>query len=116
MDASLHYLYTRKWFPNMRASQARRINSLLDNRSRQFMSYPQYDVLGLGKKGGHRRYKHDMLSAAAIGSHVAGRDGMAAAVLHQMCDKLDERVKEVYGSVNRDLYMLMMKKCMMERM
>lgn len=115
MDAQLHYLYTRRWFPHMRASQARRINAMLDNRSKQFMSYPEYDVMQLGRKGGHRRYKHDMLSAAAIGSHVAGRDGMAAAILHQMCDKFDERVKETYGSINRDMYMLMLKKCMMDR-
>jgi hypothetical protein len=100
----------RKQFPELTPAQIKKINGLMDNRQAQFLAFPQHDVLKIGK--GHRKQKHDVLSAAMIGMHVAGAPGMQAALYHTMLDKMSDQLEQSLGSENRDILMAMWKKNM----
>lgn len=103
----MHYLLTRRQFPQLTPRQVKRINGLMDNRQAEFLSFPQHDVLKLGK--GHRRMKHDAYSAAMIGMHVAGLEGMQAALYHTMLDSMSNQMKQTYGGPMSDIMFAMWK-------
>jgi hypothetical protein len=110
MDGRMHYMLARRQFPTLTPTQIKRINGLMDNRQAQFLAFPQYDVMKIGK--GHRKQKHDMLSACMIGSHVAGIEGMQAAMYHTMLDSMSTQLERTLGSENRDILMALWKKNM----
>jgi len=96
-------MFTRHQFPDLKPIEVRRINSLLDNRAHPFLDFPEYDVLGIRR--GHRKKKHDIVSAATIGSRVAGTRGMQAAIFHTMLDKMSDNLEQQFGSEQRDILM-----------
>jgi hypothetical protein len=87
MDGRMHYMFTRQFFPGLSPVQAKRINSMMDNRANSFMQFPEYDIYA---QKGHRRKKHDMLTAGVIGMRT-------------------------FGSENRDILFALWKKSMSKR-
>jgi len=112
MDGQLHYRFTRQFFPELSAIQAKQINAAIDSRKNSFMEFPQYDWT---PQKGHRRKKHDMLSAGLIGMRYGGMVGMQAAMLHSMLDVMSSNVEQTFGAENRDILFALWKKSMSKR-
>ena len=113
MDARFHYLMSRQFFPTLSPTQVKQINSSLDNRRNESLAFPEYDVLGIGK--GHRRKKHDMLSAAYLGARYGGSTGMQCALFHTLLDQVSTNMEQAVGSENRDIMFACWKKCFSRR-
>jgi hypothetical protein len=109
----MHYLMTRQFFPGLTPLQVKKINSSIDNRRNESLAFPEYDVLGIGK--GHRKMKHDALSAAFLGARYGGSVGMQAALFHTMLDQVSTNMEQTVGSENRDIMFAVWKKCFSRR-
>jgi hypothetical protein len=114
MDGRMHYMFTRQFFPTLTPVQVKKINSSLDNRRNDWMEFPEYDPLGVAQKG-HRRKKHDALSAAFLGARYGGSTGMQAALFHTMLDQVSTNIEQWVGSERRDILFAMWKMSMSRR-
>ena len=119
MNRITHDRIAKSLVPNLSRKTISKINSHIDNplpihyaiqnsystNTKKGGYNNPYDVLELGKKSYHRRTNHDFLSAGLAGYMASGSvDGIRAAMIHTMLDKMSDTVRDRFGAKYRNLW------------
>lgn len=112
-----HNNLAKMFMPHIPMKNIRLVNNVIDNPSRvqkQMQNSYMYnsvnvyhnlfDVFGLGKRAHHRRFNHDVASAALAGYMSMGQNGMQVSMIHLMADYWSDILKIRYGRRGRDIW------------
>jgi len=120
MDREAHIALTRAMFPNIKRGLIEQVSSVIDNPRMMggnmfFMNYlmnnanPMVnDPMNLTRFG-HRRYNHDVPTAALLGYMMGGEDGLNAAMAHLYEDYISNILHDTLGTDGRDMMSVLMR-------
>ena len=104
MRRKTHTRAAKILFPHLDPKIIELIDKLIDTPKPWMPPYsPELgQVPGLSHRG-HRKFGHDLITAASIGIQEGGAEGLAAALAHLVLDAGRDRIVKAYGEDGADL-------------